>query len=211
MYRLVLLAGWAIVSLLAVAGFAAFSASPTAPEEATTASTVDPGLGRTAGAVAALGFSFATTTSSTAAPVLLLPDLTELEESLAAQDELSTIGDAATVTTTTAAATPSTQGIIRSRYMSEVEVRALVSRFFQPADVTKAVRIAWCESSFNPRAVNPSSGASGLFQHLPGYWEERSTAAGYPGADIFDPEANVAVAAWLVYEKGGWSHWTCKA
>jgi hypothetical protein len=49
--------------------------------------------------------------------------------------------------------------------------------------------------------------ASGLFQHLASMWPERSAAAGWSGADVFDPVANTAVAAWLVYDFGGWSHW----
>jgi hypothetical protein len=50
-----------------------------------------------------------------------------------------------------------------------------------------------------------------LFQHLASAWEARSEAAGIAGASIWDPEANVAVAAWLFYEGGGKRHWTCKA
>lgn len=63
--------------------------------------------------------------------------------------------------------------------------------------------------------VNPYSGASGLFQHMPYYWPARAEKAGWAGADIFDPEANIAVSAWLVLRseregKGSWAHWTCK-
>ena len=67
--------------------------------------------------------------------------------------------------------------------------------------------IVWCESRYDPGAVNPSSHASGLFQHIPRFWNERSEKAGVPGASIFDPEANTAVAAWLRYSNGGWKHW----
>ncbi len=90
--------------------------------------------------------------------------------------------------------------------------RPLVELFFDPADVDRAVRIIACESNGNPSARNPSSGASGLFQHMPRYWADRSSSAGYGGSSILDPEANVAVAAWLVYDyrAGGWQHWVCK-
>ncbi len=60
----------------------------------------------------------------------------------------------------------------------------------------------------NPNSYNSRSGASGLFQHLPKYWADRSAKAGWAGADIFDPRANVAVAAWLQRDGGGWGHWT---
>lgn len=90
--------------------------------------------------------------------------------------------------------------------------RPLIELFFEPGDVDRAIRIVACESNGDPNARNRSSGASGLFQHMPFYWAERASGAGYPGASIFDPEANVAAAAWLVYEygNGGWHHWVCK-
>ena len=90
----------------------------------------------------------------------------------------------------------------------DVEVwRPLVEAHFAPGDVARALAVISCESSGDPNAKNPRSSASGLFQHLGRFWPERSVKAGLPGADIFDPASNVAVAAWLVYEGGGWSHW----
>lgn len=90
--------------------------------------------------------------------------------------------------------------------------RPLLSQYFRPGDVDRAVRIVACESHGDPDARNLSSGASGLFQHMPRYWSERSAAAGFAGHSVFDPVANVAVAAWLVYDYpgGGWSHWVCR-
>jgi hypothetical protein len=85
--------------------------------------------------------------------------------------------------------------------------RPLVEAHFAPSDVARALAVISCESSGDPNAKNPRSSASGLFQHLGRFWAERSVKAGVPGADIFDPTANVTVAAWLVYEGGGWSHW----
>lgn len=86
--------------------------------------------------------------------------------------------------------------------------RPLVGRYFAAADIDHALAVVRCESLGDPNARNPQSGTSGLFQHRPGYWTSRSSAAGWAGADIFDPEANTAVAAWLVYHGGGWSHWS---
>lgn len=87
--------------------------------------------------------------------------------------------------------------------------RTLVEKYFQPADIPWAMRVMACESGGNPLAKNPYSSASGLFQHLARYWEGRSAKAGIPGADIFDPESNIKVAAWLFYT-GGPQHWVCK-
>ena len=87
------------------------------------------------------------------------------------------------------------------------DLRPLVAAFFEPRHVDLALRVIRCESRGNPTAKNPTSSASGLFQHLGSLWDGRAAKAGWEGADVFDPVANVAVAAWLVYEGGGWSHW----
>ncbi len=87
--------------------------------------------------------------------------------------------------------------------------RPLISRYFSPADVDTAMRVLNCETggTGNPNSYNDRSGASGLFQQLPKYWAERSAKAGWAGASIMDPEANVAVSAWLAEDS--WGHWTC--
>ncbi|HEX2370679.1 MAG TPA: hypothetical protein VHM94_15740 [Acidimicrobiia bacterium] len=86
-------------------------------------------------------------------------------------------------------------------------MRDLVTAYFTGDDVDKALQVSYCESLWDPSAYNPLSGASGLFQHLPGGWEERAAGAGFAGASPFDAEANTAAAAWLVYQGGGWWHW----
>lgn len=87
--------------------------------------------------------------------------------------------------------------------------RPLVEQYFLPGDVPWAMRVMQCESGGDPDAANPRSSARGLFQHLGRYWPERSEKARWGGASIFDPEANIAVAAWLFYT-GGPSHWVCR-
>lgn len=89
----------------------------------------------------------------------------------------------------------------------------LVADYFEPDDHAWALRVAFCESSATGRetyssAINRSSGSAGWFQHLPKFWDERSVDAGFAGADLLDPEANVGVAAWLLYSTpGGKQHW----
>ncbi|MEX2280368.1 MAG: transglycosylase SLT domain-containing protein [Acidimicrobiia bacterium] len=197
--RIGLLAGWILVSMLVVAGFAAFSADDQTDASAVT-SILSADVGRTAGAVAALSFvGSAETTSSTAGLAL---------------DPTAAGGDAVGLSLRVAPPTePSDKqgGVyVRSGYLSETEMRALVTEHFEAADVNRAIRVAWCVSAFNPSTINPATGASGLFQHLPENWAEYSTEAGFPEASVFDPEANIAVAAWMLYElPGGWSHWDC--
>lgn len=85
--------------------------------------------------------------------------------------------------------------------------RALVEIYFEPDQVDKAIEIMQCESRGRPDAKNPTSTASGLFQHLHSLWPPRVAAAGWEAGSIWDPQVNIAVAAWLVNEGGGWSHW----
>lgn len=74
----------------------------------------------------------------------------------------------------------------------------LVARWFQPEDVDLALRIIDCESGGNPKAKNPHSTASGLFQHLRMWWGGVF--------DPFDPEQSVEHGARLFYD-GGVAHW----
>jgi hypothetical protein len=190
--RLSFIAGWAAVALLAVAGFAAFGTSGSTRAEPEFDAT-EPGLGHSTGAQA--GFNFA---------VLAGPGVAGGSE-------------AATATTVAAqeAMAPSEQstGTIasdESGWLSQVQVRALIAEYFAAEDVNKAVRVAWCESRFNPDSTNVRTGAVGLFQHLPKYWAERAENAGFPGADPTDPEASTAAAAWAVYDEGGWDTFACR-
>ena len=93
--------------------------------------------------------------------------------------------------------------------LPSAQVESLIHTYFQPQDWEWALRVSYCESHWDATAKNPTSSASGLFQHLARYWDGRSATAGWAGASIWDAEANTAVAAWLYYE-GGPSHWVCK-
>ena len=195
--RFSFLAGWVAVILLAAAGFAAFGTSQDAANdveyEAAAAS-----LGHTAGTYAGLTFA-------------LFADA-PADSTVAVSGETTDAGEA-TEETTLASDSASSTGTIASPagWLSEVQVRALVSEYFKAEDVNTAVRIAWCESRFDPEAVNLRTGAVGLFQHLPQYWEERAESAGFPGADATDPRASTAAAAWAVYDGAGWDIFGCRA
>lgn len=97
--------------------------------------------------------------------------------------------------------------VLRSQPNSPEGWRPIVELYFQPRHVSRALRVMRCESGGDPWAKNPTSTASGLFQHLGSLWPPRAERAGWENADVFDPHANIAVAAWLVYEGGGWGHW----
>jgi len=77
------------------------------------------------------------------------------------------------------------------------------------ADPNQLLRVAWCESRYNPNVVNARSGASGLFQFMPATWAANSVRAGYAGASVFDPVASANVAAYM-FAHGQAGQWTCK-
>lgn len=121
-----------------------------------------------------------------------------------------------TTTTTAGDTTTSTSGGGGWTHPPAVEQwRPLVVQFFPSHRVEEALRILNCESNGDPNAVNPYSGASGLFQFLPSTWATTAPKAGYPTSSPFEPEANVASAAWLAnrYEELGhyyWQAWSCR-
>ncbi len=86
--------------------------------------------------------------------------------------------------------------------------RSLVTKYFPASQVERALRVMACESGGRPSALG-KDGDKGLFQHLQRFWSDRSVKAGWAGASIWDPTANVAVAAWL-QRTGGWIHWSCR-
>jgi len=87
-------------------------------------------------------------------------------------------------------------------------IRAIIVAAFTPlgsGSVAWALRVAACESGYNPYAVNRSSGAAGLFQFLPSTWAHSPWAAQSP----FDPVANSQAAAWLLARSGP-GQWVCQ-
>ena len=56
---------------------------------------------------------------------------------------------------------------------------AIYSVFGSSPGLSWALRVANCESHYNPLAINRSSGASGLFQFMPSTWN-----ANFPGQNI---------------------------
>ena len=93
--------------------------------------------------------------------------------------------------------------------------RGLVAQYFPANRVEEALAVLDCESNGDPSASNPYSGAGGLYQFLPSTWSTTAPNAGFPGASVFDPEANIGSAAWLGsrYQALGydfWHPWNCK-
>lgn len=123
----------------------------------------------------------------------------------------STTSTSTTTTTTTTTTVPSVFRDAVEQWRPKVTM-AVTHFGGDQDDVTRFLRIMQCESGGDPDAKNPNSSASGLMQHLTRYWPDRSERAGRPGADVFDPDANIWVSAWLALAapEGGWQHWVCR-
>lgn len=76
---------------------------------------------------------------------------------------------------------------------------------YGPAAVDWGLRVAKCESGYNPNAVGGGGQYFGLFQFM------TSTFAGTPygNQNIFDPHYNAAAAAWKYGNYGGGA-WGCQ-
>lgn len=163
-------------------------------------------------------------TSTTVAPSSTTLSLTGVNVGFAAEatasagHEGSIPSTSTTVTTTTTSTPPTTTTQTANAFWDNVErwrpavTEAVFAFGGDDADVHRFLRIMQCESAGLPDAKNPNSSASGLMQHLTRYWPDRAERAGMPGADVFDPAANIWVSAWLALAapEGGWQHWVCK-
>jgi len=76
-------------------------------------------------------------------------------------------------------------------------------------DPEQLMRVAYCESRYDPYAFNPRARDSGLFQFIPRTWTANSVRAGYGGASPFDAVANANTAAFMFGQGQAWQ-WTCK-
>lgn len=74
------------------------------------------------------------------------------------------------------------------------------------------LRIAKCESTLNPNAVNynyyENGNPSGVYQHISGYYPARAARYGY-SEDVFDAYSNINVTA-AMFADGQSRLWQCK-
>jgi hypothetical protein len=82
-------------------------------------------------------------------------------------------------------------------------IKQAAKKYGQSEDVM--IRVARCESTLNPCAVNPAGPYYGLFQYLKSTW--KSTP--YGDRDIFDPEAQALATGWM-WKQGRKNEWACK-
>ncbi len=156
-----------------------------------------------------------TTTTTTVAPATTAAPTTT--EAATTTTEATTTTLPATGTTEVNPQEPASTTTVARASGGATQWRGLVSAYFPVDLVEEALVVMQCESRGDPAARNPYSGAAGLFQFMPRTWSWASEGAGFAGADVYDAEANIASAAWLVdyslatgHEGGAWGHWNCK-
>ena len=78
-------------------------------------------------------------------------------------------------------------------------------------DPVRVLRIAQCESQFDPKAKNKKSSASGLFMFTSSTFAEgiKSRKLDWKQSDVFDVEKNTDMALHLM-KKNQWKRWVCK-
>jgi soluble lytic murein transglycosylase-like protein len=81
-------------------------------------------------------------------------------------------------------------------------------------DPQRMLRIAKCESGFNPGSVNYNYYAgggnpSGIYQYLPETWRRIGGRSGYEATDVFNWQQNVRVTMWA-FANGYAGEWACK-
>lgn len=124
-------------------------------------------------------------------------------------------GDGATTTTTPPSTTAPESWPPIPINSTVLSWRPLIERHFSSDLVLDALVIMQCESLGDPNAINPYSGASGLFQFMPATWAVASVSAGVGDRSVFDGEANIIAASWLAeyYRSRGldpWRPWSCR-
>lgn len=108
-----------------------------------------------------------------------------------------------------------TQAVLSSK-PSIAAIKAAIVKWAAYYSVSSGLllRIADCESSFNPNAVNRSYYAgggnpSGIFQFLPSTFTRYASSAGIVNPNVFNYEHNIQAAAYA-FSHGGASEWECK-
>jgi hypothetical protein len=153
------------------------------------------------------------TTTTPAAPATTVPPTTTTAPpaTTAPPTTTTTTTPPATTAPPTTTAPPDNDAPPADHPPAVEQWRSVVATYWPAELVDDALTVISCESHGDPNAVNASSGAAGLFQFIPSTWDSAAAQAGWEGADVLDPAANVAVANWLFNAYATpWQPWSCK-
>jgi hypothetical protein len=85
-------------------------------------------------------------------------------------------------------------------------IRCAARRWEVKGGAKKALRVADCESSFNPRAKSEKYG--GVYQHLISAWPDRAAFYGFEKTtSVFNGRANTIVAIRMAHRAENWAAW----
>lgn len=88
---------------------------------------------------------------------------------------------------------------VRCKY-NETVIKTAIKYNYKANDICN---LMMRESNGHPDSVS-GNGHYGLFQYDPGVWETVSAKAGYGGASIYDPTAQIMSTAWALTHGQGW-------
>ena len=95
----------------------------------------------------------------------------------------------------------------RSTYQVKRLIRCAARRWNVTGGPDKAIRVARCESRFDPDAYN-SGGYAGVYQQATRYWPSRATTYGFRDYSVYNGRANVVVSVRMAH-RTGWGAWSC--
>jgi soluble lytic murein transglycosylase-like protein len=76
-------------------------------------------------------------------------------------------------------------------------------------DPERSIRIAKCESGFNPNAKSKNGLYFGLFQFLPSTFRANAKRLGLQNPNILNPDHNIEVATYM-FNLNQYHQWSCK-
>lgn len=94
----------------------------------------------------------------------------------------------------------------------KLTIRCAVERMPVSGGVSYAMYIAHRESGFHPYALNASSQACGIYQHIQSYWPGRESGfdRSHPNFRLSDrctdARINILTSIWMAH-RGGWGPW----
>ena len=221
-------AGFIVVVLAAVIGFASFTTErPEGAMPGSAGSIPEIISGRVSGAILVSRLTPATSPPTESTTSTVEPEAPrDLDIDAAAEIDATAVTTTAAPPTTVATTSPpptappptttTTTTTPPLTFAPAVEQwRPLVTIYFPPSLRDEALSVMGCESGGDPNARNVNSTAGGLFQFIASTWESASPAAGFTQISVYDPEANIATAAFLVdysLDRGlsAWQHWVCQ-
>lgn len=100
---------------------------------------------------------------------------------------------------------PPKEVVISSPFDAKEFIKITANKYGFPEHL--ALKVAKCESGFDPNAKNPKSTAEGIYQFIDSTWAKTLRDMGLPKTTSkYDPKANIEAGIWLMKHEGT-QHW----